>query len=148
MEHDEEVFGPAMVFNPGQRRVYPPAWMFTMRAFANVKKANELLPSLGNQISKDSGNMKRSNSRDSHSSHNGTASMNVDPRARAFPSPMPFAIPPINRGALAGGGTGGGADPFDLSSARNKPPPMLRSQASGRDGDPRGSRSQRSGRGG
>lgn len=141
---------PSMVFKPGQRRVYPLDFMQTMREYANTKKAAEMEKPLreNNILKGDVGSnvANRINSRDGgHPSRMGSGS-NSDSRTRAFPSPMQFSLPSM-RNAAPPVGAGIGSDAFDLQRARSQPPPMLKS-ASGRDGDPRGSRNQGGGRGG
>lgn len=135
----EDISTTRMVFKDGERKQYPYTWLFSKSTDPNTKKISEFQQFLSStNILKDGGNNKRSNPRDNHVGRSGSGSMSSDPRGRTFPPPMQFTMPTIRGPApLIGSAVGS-----DLNRARSQPPPMLKSKSSGRDGDPRGFRTQ------
>lgn len=135
---DEGDFGPSYKFAEGERRVYPPQFMRSMKTFANMKRVSEIINQMGAiWISAGGGNLKKSASRDSHVSRGSSGAMDSDPRRRAFAhSSMPtFNIPSVKAPSSRSG-----SGSFNLDDARRQAVPMLKSQGSNRDGDLRGRR--------
>lgn len=125
------------VFLPGQRRVYPPKFMVSMRPFPNASRLGEFqsyLSSSSNQtnsIMKDD-SVQRNDSGRIRPMRTGSGSLSSDPRgSRAFNAPPSgFTIPPSARPVppVLGGD-------FDLRSARLSAPPAPRTSMNR--GDPR-----------
>lgn len=139
-----------LVFKEGDRRVYAPDFMLSMRYSADPKRAAEYEATLSsNNIFKNgpsSASGRGGEPRGSRSMRGTTGPLSADPRGmRAFPpQPGPGYMGPSRAGppGMVGGGVGS-YDAFDLRSARSQnPPPVPKGQSNhGRSGqDPRGSR--------
>lgn len=136
-----------LVFREGERRVYGPDFMLSMRSTADQKKANEYITALSsNNIYKHGSapaNPRGGDLRGTRSMKGGyTGPLSGDPRGkRAFPTaPGSGFMPPMRGPGAPGMGTGVGSyDAFDLRSARSQNPPPAPKGSHGMR-DPRGSR--------
>lgn len=139
------------VFKEGDRRVYSPEFMHSMRSSADPKRAAEYEATLSsNNIFKSgpsSAGGRAGDLRGSRSMRATPGPLSADPRGkRAFPAQAGPGYLGPSRGAppgMVGGGVGAYEDAFDLRFARSKnPPPAPKGQPNhGRGGqDPRGSR--------
>lgn len=136
------------MFLEGERRVYVPNFMWSMKSVANALKVSEVEGALRscdifkNEIS---GN-KRSEPRANRAVRGSGGPLSTDPRGtRAFPTHGGTGYPMVPvRGAAPPGMVGHNVNSFefDLRSARSQAPPPAPRSSSGRDGDPRGTRQQ------
>lgn len=150
-----------LIFEDGERRVYPSNWILDMRPSANVSMLAEYEAALlKSDISKSrpggGGNQRGGDPRGTRSTR-GVAggAMMVDPRGRGtLPTPpgAQFPLGAARGGVIPPAGVHGGLDTFDLLKARSLAPPPIpgggQGQAGGRDGDPRGRATQGRGGGG
>lgn len=132
-----------VTFAPGQRRVYAPDLLRSLRSSANQKRVAEFKSAMTPSDIFGSSRSGQVGSNRSVSSRSGLLSS--DPRGtRAFPphSSSGFQIP--SRGPPLSGmiGPGGFYDGSDIKTPLFAPPPVSRIP-SARDGDPRGTRTQR-----
>lgn len=131
-------------FAPGQRRVYAPEFLLSLRSSANQQRVAEFKSSM---TSMDIfGSSRSASTSSSRLMSSGSGPLSSDPRGtRAFPphSSSGFQMGPIRGPPLSGMmAPGGFHDGSDIRAPRFAPPPVSRS-SSVRDGDPRGSRTQR-----
>lgn len=127
-------------FDHGERRVYPVAMFNSMKKLMILKRAAEFEAKLGPLLksAQRSQDPRAGRPVRSRTGPLGDASSRTFPPSLSsnFNVPIRGAPPP---GVLSG--TFGPNDQFDLSHARQNPPPAFRqSSSSGREGDPRGTR--------
>lgn len=132
-----------MTFAPGQRRVYAPEFLLSLRSSANQKRMAEFKSAM--TPSDIFGSNRSASTSSNRLMTSASGPLSSDPRGtRAFPphSSSGFQMGSM-RGPLSGMmGPGGFHDGPDMRAPRFAPPPVSRTP-SVRDGDPRGSRTQR-----
>lgn len=139
------------VFKPGDRRIYPPAFMHSMRTTVDAKKVAEFISALTQSdiMRGDAAGMKRNDSRGNpraggRAMRTGSGPLSSDPRgSRAAFANQPasgYVMPTFHSSSQV---PAGGSGNYDLRSARLQTPPAPRAPPGNRSGDPRGSRSMR-----